>query len=76
MPSEPNATGAVFASRAIEAAYSGANPRLAMIAAVIATGAPNPAIPSIRAPKENAMMSAWSLLSVVSEASDSRTTSK
>ncbi len=51
-------------------------PKDAMIAAVIATGAPNPAMPSSRAPKAKAMISACILRSVVSEASDSRTTSK
>ncbi len=41
-----NATGAVFAIKQRPAAYKGFNPRPARSAAVIATGAPNPAAPS------------------------------
>ena len=49
-PKAPNATGAVFAIRHNPAAYNGLNPRPTKIAAVIATGAPNPAAPSKNAP--------------------------
>ena len=54
MPSDPNATGAVFAINARTAAMIGSKPSPASIAAVMATGAPKPAIPSIKAPKQNA----------------------
>ena len=43
--------------------------------AEIATGAPNPAAPSRNAPKLNAMSSAWSRRSSVSEAMDCLITS-
>ena len=54
MPIDPKATGAVFASRARTAAVIGSKPRLARMEAEMATGAPKPAMPSIRAPKLNA----------------------
>ncbi len=54
MPSDPNATGVVLATSASVAAMMGANPRPASIDAVIATGAPKPAMPSMSAPKQNA----------------------
>ena len=76
MPSEPNATGAVFAISASTAAMIGSKPRPASIDAVIATGAPKPAMPSINAPKQNATSSTWMRRSVVSRASDRRMTSK
>ena len=52
IPKAPNATGAVLAIRHNPAAYNGLNPRPTKIAAVIATGAPNPAAPSKNAPNE------------------------
>ena len=76
MPSEPNATGAVFAINASTAAMIGSKPRPASIDAVIATGAPKPAMPSINAPKQNATSRTWMRRSVVSRASDRRMTSK
>ena len=54
-PTAPNATGTVLASRAIIAERMGEKPMATSIAAVIATGAPNPARASSRPPKENAM---------------------
>ena len=53
IPIAPKATGAVFAIKQRPAAYKGFNPRPARSAAVIATGAPNPAAPSKNAPNEN-----------------------
>src|SRR5207244_10096324 len=55
MPIDPNATGAVFASRQMPAAKNGSKPSPASIAPDTATGAPNPAAPSMNAPNENAM---------------------
>ena len=55
---DPNATGAVLASRQIAAALNGVNPRPVSIAAATATGVPNPAAPSMNAPKANAISSA------------------
>ncbi len=52
IPIEPNATGAVFAMRQMPAAYKGLNPKPTSIAAVIATGAPKPAVPSKKARKK------------------------
>ena len=76
MPSDPNATGAVLAMSAITAAMIGSKPRPASIAAVIATGAPKPAMPSISAPKQKATSMIWMRRSVVSRASERRMTSK
>src|SRR5437868_3474135 len=55
---EPNATGAVLANKHILAAKNGRNPRPTSIAAEMATGVPNPAAPSIKALKANAIKSA------------------
>jgi hypothetical protein len=55
MAKPPNATGAVFAKSARAAAYSASKPRPAMMAAVMATGVPNPAVASRSAPKIKAM---------------------
>ena len=57
MPSDPKATGAVLAMSASEAAMIGSKPRPASIEAVMATGAPKPAMPSMSAPKQNATSS-------------------
>ena len=76
IPIEPNATGAVLASRASTAAVTGSNPRLARIEAVIATGAPKPAMPSSSAPKEKATRSVCSRRSVVRRVSERLMTSK
>ena len=51
----PNATGAVSATRASDAARSGENPSPTSITPQIATGVPNPASASSSAPKQNAM---------------------
>ena len=50
------------------AVYNGLNPKPTSIAAVIATGAPKPAVPSKKEPKEKAINKACSLLSEVMEA--------
>ena len=55
MPMLPNATGAVLASRHRPAAWRGRNPRPIIMAAVMATGVPKPAHPSMNAPNEKAM---------------------
>ena len=54
VPIAPQATGAVFAMRFKAAAWNGLNPKPIMKAPAIATGAPKPAAPSIRAPKQKA----------------------
>ena len=59
----PNATGAVLATRATEAALIGLKPSAISITAVMATGVPKPASASSSAPKQKAMMTActrWS----------------
>jgi hypothetical protein len=76
MPSEPKATGVVLARRPSVAAVIGGKPRPASIDAVIATGAPKPAIPSISAPKQKATRITWIRRSPVARASDRRMTSK
>ena len=76
MPSDPNATGVVLAMSASVAAMIGANPSPASIDAVIATGAPNPAMPSMSAPKQNATITTWMRRSPVARASERRMTSK
>src|SRR5258705_2873328 len=54
----PNATGAVFAVSASAAALRGLNPSAISITDVTATGVPNQARASSRAPNQNAMMTA------------------
>ena len=76
MPSEPNATGVVFATRARVAAMIGWKPSPASMDAVIATGAPKPAMPSMSAPKQNATSTTWIRRSPVTRASERRMTSK
>ena len=71
MPMDPNATGAVFASRQMPAAKNGSKPRPASIAPETATGAPNPAAPSMNAPNEKAMNIACSRRSLVSPPTES-----
>ena len=58
IPREPKATGAVLPMSASFAASSGLKPSPTSIAPEIATGAPNPAQPSMNAPKQNAMSNA------------------
>src|SRR5215207_3699625 len=48
----PNATGAVLATSASDAAFIGRKPRAISITALMATGVPKPASASIRAPKQ------------------------
>ncbi len=55
----PKATGAVLATRATTAARTGSKPRATSMTALMATGAPNPASASRRAPKQKAMTRAW-----------------
>ncbi len=55
VPSAPKATGAVLAMSDKPDAVSGVKPRPISIAAVTATGVPNPAAPSKNAPREKAM---------------------
>src|SRR5262249_54077364 len=70
VPMAPQATGAVLAIRLSTAAWNGSNPRPIMNAPAIATGAPNPAAPSIRAPKQKATSSTCSRRSGVIPAID------
>jgi len=55
----PNATGAVSATSASDAARSGENPSPTSITPQMATGVPNPASASSRAPKQNAITTTW-----------------
>ena len=57
VPSAPYATGAVFAIRDRPDAASGEKPSPMRIAPVTATGVPNPAAPSKKAPKAKAISS-------------------
>ena len=57
------------------AEYSGVNPSPISSAAVIATGVPNPAAPSMKAPNENATSRAWMRRSDDSRATDALTMS-
>ena len=74
--SAPNATGAVFATSATVAAFSGLKPSAISITTEIATGVPNPASASSSAPKQKAMMIAWIRWSGLTFANDRRSTSK
>ena len=71
VPIAPHATGDVLASRLRAAAWNGLKPRPIMKAPAIATGAPNPAAPSMNAPKQKATSSTWSRRSGVIPATDS-----
>src|SRR5450432_900021 len=55
VPSAPNATGDVLAINARPAAYKGEKPRPIISAALMATGVPKPAAPSMNVPKEKAI---------------------
>ena len=57
-PTEPNATGAVLASSETSTAIFGWKPTPTSRNAVIATGAPKPALPSSSAPKQKATSTA------------------
>ncbi len=74
--SAPNATGAVLATSASTAAFSGRKPSAMSMTEVIATGVPKPASASSSAPKQNAMMIAWIRWSSLTELNDRRSTSK
>ena len=74
--SAPNATGAVFATRATVAALIGLKPSAISITTVIATGVPKPASASSSAPKQNAMMIAWIRWSGLTFSKERRSTSK
>ena len=63
--SAPKATGAVSATSAITAAFTGSKPIATSIALQIAIGTPDPAIASISAPKQNAMMMPWTRRSLL-----------
>ena len=70
VPSAPKATGAVLPIKASPAAGSGLNPNPISNAAQIATGVPNPAAPSINAPKLKAISNTCKRRSSVSPAID------
>ena len=72
----PNATGAVFATSATEAALIGLNPSAISTTEVIATGVPKPASASSRAPKQNAISTAWTRWSFEIAPNDRRSTAK
>ena len=59
VPSAPKATGAVLPMSERPAAASGLKPRPMSIAAQIATGVPNPAAPSMNAPKAKPISRTW-----------------
>ena len=72
----PNATGAVFATSATAAALIGLKPSAMSITAVMATGVPKPASASSSAPKQKAMMTAWTRWSSEIDPNERRRTSK
>src|SRR6266566_3559316 len=71
VPMAPQATGDVLAIRLSAAAWNGWKPRPIMKAPAIATGAPNLAAPSMKAPKQNATSSSCRRRSAVIPATDS-----
>ena len=70
VPIPPQATGAVLAIRHSKAAWKGRNPSPTRKAAEMATGAPKPAAPSMKAPNEKATRTAWSRRSAESLATE------
>jgi hypothetical protein len=76
LPIPPKATGAVLASSAMVAAFSGAKPAAMSITAQMAIGEPPPASASMSAPKENAMTIAWILRSSLIAVNARRSTAK
>ena len=74
--SAPNATGAVLAISATDAARIGEKPSAISMTTVTATGVPKPASASSSAPKQNATMTAWTRMSGLTRAIDRRSTSK
>ncbi len=73
---EPNATGAVLPISDSAAAFIGEKPSASSITEVIATGVPKPARPSISAPNEKAMITAWIRWSSEIVANERRSTAK
>ena len=71
LPTPPQATGAVLASRHSVAAWNGGKPRPMRNAPAIATGAPPPPVPSRNAPKQNAISTSCSRRSAESAAIES-----
>ncbi len=71
VPMAPHATGDVLASRFSAAAWNGWNPSPIMNAPAMATGAPNPAAPSMNAPKQKATIRSCRRRSAVIPATDS-----
>ena len=76
MAMAPKATGAVLATSATEAALMGGKPSAISITAVMATGVPKPASASSSAPKQNAMITAWTRWSLEIAPKDRRSTAK
>ena len=72
----PNATGAVLATSATEAALIGSKPSAISITAVMATGVPKPASASSSAPNEKAMITAWTRWSSETRLNARRSTAK
>ena len=72
----PKATGAVLATSATAAALMGWKPSAISITAVMATGVPNPASASSRAPKQKAMITACTRWSVEIAPKERRSTAK
>ena len=75
VPMAPKATGAVLPISDRPAACSGRNPSPMSMAAQMAIGVPNPAAPSMNAPKLNAISSSWMRRSTASPAMVRRTSS-
>ena len=71
LPTPPQATGAVLATRQSVAAWNGSNPSPIRNEPAMATGAPPPPVPSRNAPKQNAIRMSCSRLSDDSAAIDS-----
>ena len=72
----PKATGAVLATSATAAALIGLKPSAISITAVIATGVPKPASASSSAPKQKAMITAWTRWSSEIAPNERRSTAK
>ena len=72
----PNATGAVLATSATDAALIGSKPSAISITAVMATGVPKPASASSSAPNEKAMITACTRWSSETRLNARRSTAK
>ena len=66
----------MFATSATEAALIGWKPSAMSITAVMATGVPKPASASSSAPKQNAMITAWTRWSSEIRPNERRSTAK